>query len=184
MPQSTCSIAGCDKDLFNKANLWCRMHYRLWKAYGKPEHKAPRPTRICTIQGCGNKYRTGGYCSNHHEYNKRNGTPFPPARQCTLCGDEFATIQTKQKLCEACRYATANARHGVRPQALAERDGTDCKLCGDPVDMELKFPDLWSPSVDHVIPWSLGGTHDPDNLQLAHLTCNCRKGNRVELAVA
>lgn len=34
------------------------------------------------------------------------------------------------------------------------------------------------PSVDHVVPLSLGGTHTLDNIQLLCLPCNIRKGNR------
>ncbi|WP_354596069.1 HNH endonuclease signature motif containing protein [Streptomyces sp. JL1001] len=30
----------------------------------------------------------------------------------------------------------------------------------------------WCASVDHVVPRALGGTHEPSNLQLAHLYCN------------
>jgi 5-methylcytosine-specific restriction endonuclease McrA len=63
--------------------------------------------------------------------------------------------------------------------ALAERDGTDCSICGDPVDMSISRNDDFKmcPSIDHVIPRSRGGTDDPSNLALAHLSCNCRKSN-------
>jgi len=175
-----CVEVGCGRDVVGWG--WCRTHYRLWKAHGKPEHVGPRPLRLCSVDGCQNKHRTGGYCSNHHEYNKRNGTPYPPARDCTLCGTEFASIQTKQRLCETCSLPTQNARHGVNPARLADRDGADCGLCGEPVELSLRFPHPMSPSVDHVVPWSLGGSHDLANLQLAHLSCNCRKGNRVNLS--
>lgn len=181
-PGSSCSIDGCGGLI--RGWGYCRSHYRKHKLYGDPHYVSSKPARMCTIEGCGNKHRTGGYCSNHHEYNKRNGTPYPPLRNCTLCGDEFASIQTKQKMCNACSLPTQNARHGVSPSRLAERDGTECGLCGEQVDLDLSFPDPMSPSVDHVIPWSLGGTHDLANLQLAHLSCNCRKGNRVQMAAA
>ncbi|WP_158070491.1 HNH endonuclease [Streptomyces luteocolor] len=39
-----------------------------------------------------------------------------------------------------------------------------------------------SPSLDHVIPLSRGGSHRRDNVQLAHLRCNLRKNNRFEVA--
>jgi 5-methylcytosine-specific restriction endonuclease McrA len=44
-----------------------------------------------------------------------------------------------------------------------------CMLCGDPFG-EDGF------HVDHRIPVSRGGTSDPSNLQLAHPTCNLKKG--------
>jgi 5-methylcytosine-specific restriction endonuclease McrA len=34
-------------------------------------------------------------------------------------------------------------------------------------------------SYDHVVPTSLGGTDEPENLKMAHLLCNTRRGNRV-----
>jgi len=58
---------------------------------------------------------------------------------------------------------------------LTRRDGTNCGICGEHVDVTLKKPHPLSPTVDHIIPWAKGGTHDPENLQLAHYTCNCRK---------
>ena len=64
-------------------------------------------------------------------------------------------------------------------ERLVERDGAWCSICGEEVDLTLKKPDMFSPSVDHVMPYSLGGSHDPENLALAHLWCNQVKNNRV-----
>ena len=66
-------------------------------------------------------------------------------------------------------------------ESIFERDGWKCGLCDEPIDPELKWPDTRSPSIDHVIPLSLGGDDTPANVQAAHLTCNVSKGNRVEL---
>ncbi|MEU7489851.1 HNH endonuclease signature motif containing protein [Streptomyces fradiae] len=57
---------------------------------------------------------------------------------------------------------------------LARRDGETCGICGAPVDLTVRRADdaKWCASVDHVIPRALGGSHDPSNLQLAHLHCN------------
>ncbi len=60
-----------------------------------------------------------------------------------------------------------------------------CAICGRPVDFDRRFPDPYSPTVDHIIPISKGG--DPaslENLQLAHLQCNRIKSSKtVELRV-
>ena len=57
---------------------------------------------------------------------------------------------------------------------------TICAICGKPVDFSLKFPDPMSPTVDHVIPISKGGhPSDLQNLQLAHLSCNRGKADKV-----
>ena len=57
---------------------------------------------------------------------------------------------------------------------------TICAICGKPVDFSLKFPDPMSPTVDHIIPIAKGGhPSDLQNLQLAHLSCNRGKSDKV-----
>jgi len=67
-------------------------------------------------------------------------------------------------------------------EELAERDGENCALCGDLVDFTLAWPHKMCATVDHIVPWSRGGTHDEGNLQLAHWSCNLKKNNKVESA--
>lgn len=52
-----------------------------------------------------------------------------------------------------------------------------CPRCG--VDKPLSD---YSPaaSVDHIIPLSRGGTHEPGNAQCSHLRCNVAKGARID----
>ena len=69
----------------------------------------------------------------------------------------------------------------IRPLDVYERDEWVCNICTDPVDRDLSWPDPMSPSLDHVLPLSLGGHHTLENVALAHLSCNVRKGNRVEV---
>lgn len=66
----------------------------------------------------------------------------------------------------------------VRMADIAERDGYRCGICSAPVDMDLAWPHPQSKSLDHVVPLTKGGSHDPANVQLAHLVCNTVKGNR------
>ena len=54
-----------------------------------------------------------------------------------------------------------------------------CAICGLPVDKSLKYPHPMSPSVDHIIPCSRGGSDDLDNLQLAHRKCNRDKSDNM-----
>lgn len=60
---------------------------------------------------------------------------------------------------------------GVRAAVVA-RDGFTCGLCGEPVD-PTNF------HLDHIVPWSRGGGHNVENLQVAHPRCNSAKGARV-----
>lgn len=55
-----------------------------------------------------------------------------------------------------------------------------CWICGEPIDMTLRFPHPKSWSVDEYVPRSRGGSqYDYDNLCEAHLVCNERRGNRM-----
>jgi 5-methylcytosine-specific restriction endonuclease McrA len=76
------------------------------------------------------------------------------------------------KLCRPCRQDYSKYKATARQLAL--RDGAYCGLCAQRVDMSLSrvVDSKWCPSVDHVIPRALGGSHEADNLQLAHLYCN------------
>ena len=53
--------------------------------------------------------------------------------------------------------------------AVLERDGHVCLHCGTTENL----------SMDHVIPWSLGGPDTEDNLQTLCRSCNSKKGARV-----
>lgn len=68
----------------------------------------------------------------------------------------------------------------VRFGEIAERDEWVCGICDKPVDPKTLYPDPMSPSLDHVIPLTKGGAHDPSNVQLAHLVCNTAKGDRLD----
>lgn len=59
---------------------------------------------------------------------------------------------------------------------IADRDRWTCGICGGPVDPRLSWPDQMSQSLDHVVPIAVGGRHVRENVQLAHLVCNMRKG--------
>jgi 5-methylcytosine-specific restriction endonuclease McrA len=76
------------------------------------------------------------------------------------------------------RGATAPGE-SIVPGEVFERDGWICGLCDESVDPALKYPDLMSASLDHVVPVSLHGDHSMANVQCAHLSCNLSKNNRV-----
>lgn len=62
---------------------------------------------------------------------------------------------------------------------IYKRDRWKCGICGLRVNTKLKHPHPYSASLDHIIPLSKGGSHTPDNVQLAHLRCNLSKGSKT-----
>ena len=53
-------------------------------------------------------------------------------------------------------------------QAVWDRDGGACGICGDPAD-----PAEWN--LDHIVPVALGGPTVQDNLRVSHPRCNRRR---------
>lgn len=49
----------------------------------------------------------------------------------------------------------------------------DCAICNKPL------PSLRESTLDHIVPYSLGGSNEIENLQLAHVKCNNIKGNSI-----
>lgn len=99
-----------------------------------------KPTRICTVAGCENKYRARGYCNKHYLRWQNHGDPlggnpgpsvrkvvdFPDStRQCTGCGrrqnldqfdlDKNASLGRKSK-CKACRSEQMSALYRKDPE--------------------------------------------------------------------
>jgi hypothetical protein len=72
-------------------------------------------------------------------------------------------------------------RYGELREIAAHTDG-DCHLCLRPLDLDLYGPTGYfgheTVTVDHLVPQSVGGDDHPDNLRLAHGTCNSRRGTR------
>ena len=70
----------------------------------------------------------------------------------------------------------------ITAKALGARNGWNCGLCGRPVDSSLPSMTAMGATVDHIVPLKRGGTHTWSNVQLAHRTCNARKGARLSMA--
>lgn len=186
----TCSFDGCD-GAARKVGL-CVSHYSQTRR-GVPLTPLVKWADDFKCLFCGRDTVEGSgmrrYCSvNCQQLYYKHGSDLPESWECTRCGKAFSyivegkrRIRADRKACHDCTRATS--KHGTSPAEIARRDGSDCKLCGDPIDMDLRKPDYMCASVDHILPRSLGGTNDLENLQLAHLVCNIRKGNRIDVAV-
>ena len=111
--------------------------------------------------------------------------------RCPECGERFTRKRKAGNVVGFCtRKCQAKAkrrRHeafkrGAGRKTLtfwkvADRDNLTCQLCGEPVSLTEQAPHPLSPSLDHIVPLSRGGSHSYDNVQLAHFLCNSRKGN-------
>ena len=126
-------------------------------------------------------------------------------RECDVCKRMFCGRNSRAKFCSAqCKiddgglrvkglyaaatrfidgkYVGADWRKTML-QYLVDRDGDRCGICNRKVDITLKSGTRGSrrgPSVDHIVPRSLGGTDDLSNLRLAHWGCNQKRGNRAK----
>jgi len=90
--------------------------------------------------------------------------------------------------CSRRRYQAHNAKKNHKRRAagpkvisvheLAARDGAHCHICQHKVNLNLSGMAKWGPTIDHLLPVSLGGTNSPENLALAHRHCNIARGNR------
>ena len=59
--------------------------------------------------------------------------------------------------------------------SLAEKQKYVCPLCGN------KMISLEDRDIDHILPYSLGGTTDESNAQLVHHHCNLNKSSHINL---
>ena len=62
---------------------------------------------------------------------------------------------------------------------IFKRDKWICYICGIKINKQLKWPDIMSKSIDHIIPISKGGVDAPHNVKATHLVCNLRKNNII-----
>jgi len=117
---------------------------------------------------------------------------FDGSRACLDCGERFDIDRPKsmRKYCAECRRRrkqdtdsrkSQKRRAAGEPVALSEVlavRGQRCHICHRKIDLTLSGRDAMGPTVDHILPVSMGGTNDLANLNIAHRVCNTRRGNR------
>lgn len=108
---------------------------------------------------------------------RRNGQP-DESLICVECGLPVGYSRFSAK--SEPRHAECRQNYSIAPslrRAVYERDGLVCHLCGDKCDPSAGVYDDSYPTLDHLIPRSRGGGHDPENLATAHRICNVRRGD-------
>ncbi|MFG2748022.1 HNH endonuclease [Streptomyces xanthophaeus] len=151
-----------------------------------PGHPSLPPPRLALPPGRGAKGREGRPTSP-----PTRGVRFVSAR-CRHCSESYIVVgQYESSYCSRrCNRAyhkaqrraqQRNARYEViKRAAVFERDDWRCHLCGQ--EVRRKAADGYhpaNPTIDHVVPLSLGGDHVMANLRTAHAFCNSLKGNRT-----
>lgn len=99
-----------------------------------------------------------------------------------LCGSHYASVWRAANTDRSRdnRKRRRARERGARVEDFSsvqvyERDNWICGLCSAPIPRDAVWPDLLSPSVDHIVPLSRGGEHSMANVQASHLSCNSRK---------
>ena len=73
-----------------------------------------------------------------------------------------------------------NISHNKKSMAVFTRDNWICHLCGGHVSPSLLgTTNEEAPTVDHLIPRSVGGTRRLSNLKLAHRRCNRKRADSL-----
>lgn len=174
----TCIVDDCDRG--NSAYGYCDLHTNRLKARGSLDY-APAKNSPCEFEGCDQligAHGGRGYCTLHFKRLYKYGDPRGIRIDCGICGTVFYPVNSLRLVCDGC-METEVRQSKVSAAQIAERDGNTCKLCLVEIDMTILYPDPRCATVDHIIPWSLGGTHALENLQLACFGCNIRKGNKT-----
>jgi len=188
--KGNCSVEGCGQPM--RKRTWCASHYSQWKTTGEVKPFGYKWAERGECKVCGKPCTKRGrrdYCSSACQVIvSRIGEIPPQTIPCGRCGADIhlGTPVTgggrkgriDRATCDDCKR-TREIGQTTTAADLAERDGTDCSICGETVDMKVSYPDLQSASVDHVVAYSRGGSHDPSNLALSHLVCNIRKRNHA-----
>ena len=161
-----CGVALVRKPGRGRPPLRCSLHAEASRRLYRD-----KPGSECATDGCKRLVRARRLCNMHYKQSLRAEGRI----------NEQAWNDRRRNNAQARRARMKGARTGgsVFLSEIIERDGTDCHLCGRPVDMTLAWPSRDSKSVDHVVPLSKGGAHELSNCALAHMGCNSSKGARL-----
>lgn len=121
----------------------------------------------CAVTGCERPLRAKGLCNAHYKAEARANGNITPEKWTDRRRANYHRRRALKKSLPA---------ESFRPSEIFDRDGWVCGICSEVVDKDVAYPHSSSPSLDHIVPLSRGGHHTRDNVQLAHLSCNVRKG--------
>ncbi|MFB6977700.1 HNH endonuclease [Streptomyces scopuliridis] len=169
----------CGADISNRHVTATYCSERCSNVFRGVVRDAPLPIQTCALPECGETFQprrpTERCCSEKHGkllYNRESRADGrqPPEPWTDARRDRYHRRRAQKK-------ATSTGAPVLLAE-IAERDGWRCNICRQRVGKKIAWPHSRSASLDHVVPLSKGGAHDPANVRLAHLGCNSSKGNK------
>lgn len=179
--------------------------HELYRKTYTPKHGANDNESTCNH--CGKIYRpkqrrASEYCGQKCKSDARNAKAKAERvrqkqnslRLCVVCKMPVpSSARSDKKYCstkcaEDVRGKINNSTRRLRTESpdirisrfeIYSRDNWVCQLCNKPVNRELTWPHKQCASLDHILPLARGGTNAITNLQLAHYSCNSRRGDKI-----
>lgn len=152
-----------------KAERACAVCSATFRPWHNPQSAC---SRACAYSEAGRALWSQG----HRQCEDCPAEVVAPRRRCDTCAGVHRRARWRRK--NAVRRGAAHIGRTMAIGDLGERDGWRCHLCRKRVTAGLRSPHPQSPTFDHLIPVSAGGTDAPENLRLAHRVCNSRRGAR------
>lgn len=129
----------------------------------------------CSAPDCTSTRKGHGLCTKHlKRKQKADGTWKPSPSDAWDTPARLAKYKTRKATIRGAAPAGAN----FTVQDLLDRDGRACGICHADI-LDVRYPDMASASIDHIVPISRGGEHSMENARATHLWCNISRGNRT-----
>lgn len=103
-------------------------------------------------------------------------TPFGKIIRCDLCRGKATSAKNRMKNTKRRRMYSG---HRITVEALAIRDGLDCYLCNQEIDLSIPRNTPMGATIEHILPRAHGGMDTWDNVKLAHWICNNAKSDKL-----
>lgn len=146
--------------------------------------RTSKPQGAAIHNACGHSYGRGCRCVTCSAKKAADMRAYADSVQAKT-GAHPTTLQRRKFRDEFGFWPQVTPSSWIDPKVrreLYERDSWTCAICQLPVDRGAHWNDDMAPSLDHIKPRSLGGTHNADNLRTAHRICNSVRGAEYELA--
>ena len=199
--KTVCSVDGCNSKPRSKKSDLCEKHYYRMRRTGSLKLKdgSEQHETFNSCVHCGEKTTGQKYCSSSCMGRYRRDSPI--TRCCDVCGTEYIPdnkgidFKVCSKECDVIRHKNYNINQKAKERVeskelyqyisffnILKSKHVLCEVCGSEINMKAVFPAGDSFTIDHIKPLSRGGSHSPDNVRPAHLSCNIRleRGSKLK----